>query len=171
MGQYYHPLVLFQGALSMDLFFVVKSLHVLSAVVLVNVRFCVAFWFWSWHRKSDKPENLITFKSIATVERLLAAPIWATQLLSGIVMLYLTGYDWLDTWLILSYTAFVIALLAGLATLRLSLRLSKLLPTGSSLPASQRGLIRRGLWLSGLSLFAVAATFWLMIAKSQLSSI
>jgi uncharacterized membrane protein len=131
----------------------------------------VAFWFWSWHRKSDKPENLITFKSIATVERMLAAPFWAIQLLSGTVMLYLTGYDWLDTWLILSYSAFVMALLAGLASFRLSRRLSKLLPTGSSLPASQRNLIRRGVWLSGLSLIAVAATFWLMIAKSHLSGL
>jgi len=155
----------------MDLFFGIKSLHMLSAVVLVNIRFCVIYWFWSWHRKGSEQENLIAFKSIAAVERLLAAPCWAIQLLSGAVLTYLVGYDWLETWLVLSYTAFLIAVLAGLATLRLSLRLSKLLPAGSPLPASQRGFVRRGVWLSGLSLCAVATTFWLMIAKSQLSGL
>ena len=155
----------------MDLFFVAKSLHMLSAIVLLNIRFCVVYWFWSWQRKGSGQENLIAFKTIAAVERLLAAPCWAIQLLSGAVLIYLVGYDWLDTWLILSYAAFLIALLAGLATLRLSLRLSKLLPAGSSLPASQRDLTRRGLQLSGFSFFAVAAIFWLMMARSQLSGI
>jgi uncharacterized membrane protein len=102
---------------------------------------------------------------------LLAAPCWAIQLLSGAVLIYLVGYDWLETWLILSYTAFLIALLAGLATLRLSLRLAKLLPAGSPLPASQRGLFGKGLRLSGLSFCAVATVFWLMIARSQLSGL
>ena len=155
----------------MDLFFVAKSLHVLSAIALLNIRFCVVYWFWSWQRKGSGQENLIAFKSIAAVERLLAAPCWAIQLLSGAVLIYLVGYDWLETWLILSYIVFLIALLAGLATLRLSLRLSKLLPAGSPLPASRRGLIRRGLRLSGLSFCAVATTFWLMMAKSQLSGL
>ena len=155
----------------MDLFFVVKSLHMLSAVVLINIRFCVVYWFWSWHRRGSEQENLITFKRIASVERLLAVPFWAIQLLSGAVLIYLTGYDWLETWLILSYIVFLIAFLAGLATLRLSLRLAKMLPAGSPLPTSQRGLIRRGLRLSGLSICAVATTFWLMMARSQLSGI
>ncbi len=93
----------------MNTYLLLKTLHIISSVLLVGTGFGSAFYLYFTHRSNN-------LAAIATVTRLVVIADWCfttpaviIQPLSGIAMMYLAGWQ-LDTpWIMLSIAPYLLA--------------------------------------------------------------
>lgn len=154
----------------MELFQVVKSIHFLSAIILINTRFGLILCLLPYCGANFGHRRSLSLNKLIAIESLFVAPFWFLQLLSGLALIYLASYDWGAGWLLTSYGIYSAVILLSVATIKILKRADKLVSssagTHSRAPKNCFSLATVAIFLSGLSSAAILSIFWLMLAKS-----
>jgi uncharacterized membrane protein len=149
-----------------------KTLHVLSAAVILGTGFGIAFFTWFGYRGALRSKDLGALRSLLRLtviaDACLTAPAVAFQAASGFVLVHQAGWAQLSPWSIAVWSLFLLAGACWLPVLRIQARLSREAREVTAVEALSAAFHTRfRLWFAlGVPAFAaVIAIYWLMVAK------
>lgn len=149
-----------------------KTLHVLSAAVILGTGFGIAFFTWFGYRGALRSKDLGALRTVLRLtviaDACLTAPAIAFQAGSGLVLVNQAGWAQWSPWSVAAWSLFLLAGACWLPVLRLQVRLRREaheVPGVEALSAAFHARFR--LWFAlGVPAFAsVIAIYWLMVAK------
>lgn len=157
----------------MSEYLILKTLHVISSVLLAGTGFGSAFYLFFANRTGSLETQAAVCRMVVKADAWFTTPTVIVQPLTGLWMAHLAGWP-LDTpWLLAALLLFVVAGGCWLPVVWLQLRMRDMAETalarGEPLPARYWRYAR---WWEGLGYPAFAAMpliFWLMVAKPQWS--
>ena len=152
----------------MDSYTLVKTLHILSAVILFGTGLGTAFVFWS-ARKAEDAVRLYAARTTIRADFIFTLPAVIVQPLSGAWLVSRGGFDWTDFWLVGAYSLYAIAGLGRLPVVWLQMRMGDMMAAkveGEPFHAARYELLRRIWFALGWPAFlGLVAAFYLMVAK------
>jgi uncharacterized membrane protein len=158
----------------MNTYLLVKTLHILSSVLLVGTGFGSAFYMFFVNRTGS-------VQAIAAVSRLVVrADWWFTtpavifQPLSGLWLAHTAGWAWTTPWVVASIMLYVMAGLCWLPVVWIQIRMQKIATESAAqgqaaLPATYWRLARVWERLGYPAFIAMVATYFLMVLKPALA--
>lgn len=153
----------------MDLYLLVKWVHVLSSTILFGFGAGTAWYFWNAHLTRDPA-------TIASVGRMVVRADWIftgtsgiVQPASGIMLAHLSGYSLIESWLVATYGLYALAFLCWVPVVWLQIRAQRLaqaaLEDGEPLGQEYRHAIKFWFALGWPAFLGLLGVYWLMIAK------
>ena len=153
----------------MNVYLLVKTLHILSSTVLFGTGIGIAFFMFRSRFSADLQQRYYAARTTVLADWLFTLPAGIVQPLSGIWLLWRAGFNPTDTWLITTYGLFILAGCCWLPVVWIQLQLKNLLQealtTGTPLPARYEKLFRIWFLLGWPAFLALLAIFYLMVAK------
>jgi len=155
------------------LYFVLKSIHIVGAAVLLGTGAGIAFFMLMAHRTRDARLVAHTAGVVVLADTLFTATAVILQPLTGAALAVLLGYPLLTGWVALSLALYVFVGLCWLPVVWIQLKMRNLAreaaASGAPLPAAYHRLWR--VWFAlGFPAFAgVLGIIWLMVAKPAFS--
>ena len=156
----------------MTLYFLLKYLHVLGAIVILGTGTGIAFFMLMAHRSRDPSFIARTAATVVIADMLFTAAAVVLQPVTGGLLMVLAATSPSESWLAASLGLFVVAGLFWIPVIFMQIEMRDLARTAvaqqAPLPPRYFALFRR--WsLFGIPGFgAVMIILWLMIAKPQL---
>jgi uncharacterized membrane protein len=157
----------------MMLYFVLKYLHIVGASVLLGTGAGIAFFMLLAHL-GGKPAIIAGVARIVVIaDFIFTATAVIVQPITGSLLVWNVGYSFWDRWIVWSIVLYVITGALWLPVVWMQMRLrdlaAKAAAEGTPLPDQYHRIF--WLWFAfGIPAFAaVAAIFWLMIAKPQIA--
>lgn len=155
----------------MDAYFVIKTVHILSAAVLFGTGLGIAGFMFLGHRAGQPAARAFAARTTVKVDFIFTLPAVFVQPLSGVLLIGYGGFGWTEPWLVLSYVLYLFAGLCWIPVVVIQMRMK------SMLEAEEQGLpfdrdtygrlYRRWFALGWPAFLSVIAIFWLMVAKPQ----
>jgi uncharacterized membrane protein len=147
----------------------VKTLHILSMVLLFGTGLGSAFYKWMADRSGDVTHIAITNRHVVLADWLFTTPTVIFQPISGLWMLHLTSLPWTAPWIIASLALYALAGLCWLPVVVLQIRMQRQAATAAAqrtpLPASYWRMARWWFWLGVPAFTAMVAVVVLMVGK------
>jgi uncharacterized membrane protein len=153
----------------MTLYFLVKYLHVLGAIVILGTGSGIAFFMLMAHRSGDAAFIARTAATVVFADMLFTLTAVLLQPVSGGVLMMLSSTAFTERWLMTALGLYAVAGLFWVPVIFMQMEMRDLARAAASqnqpLPPRYFALIRR--WcLFGIPGFgSVMAILWLMIAK------
>jgi uncharacterized membrane protein len=153
----------------MILYFIVKYLHVLGAIVILGTGTGIAFFMLMAHRSGDAAFIARTAATVVIADLLFTASAVVLQPVTGGVLMALSATSLAERWLAASLGLYAVAGMFWIPVVFMQIEMRDLARTvaaqNAALPARYFKLYRRW-FLFGIPGFgAVMAILWLMIAK------
>lgn len=152
----------------MDLYPIVKTVHILSATVLFGTGLGTAFFFWS-ARHGDDAARLYAARTTVRADFLFTLPAVILQPLSGAWLVSRSGYGWTEGWLVWTYGLYALAGLCWLPVVWLQMRMADMMAArvaGEPFDAARYERLRRAwFWLGWPAFGGLVMVFYLMVAK------
>ncbi|MDB5518903.1 MAG: hypothetical protein JWQ17_5661 [Tardiphaga sp.] len=153
----------------MILYFIVKYVHVLGAIVILGTGSGIAFFMLMAHRSGDPAFIARTAASVVIADMLFTASAVVLQPITGGVLMALSATSLSERWLATSLGLYAVAGLCWIPVVFMQIEMRDLARLAAAqntpLPARYFMLYRRW-FLFGIPGFgAVMAILWLMIAK------
>ena len=156
----------------MELYFLVKTLHIISSTILFGFGCGTAWYFWNAHLSGNPA-------TIAHVGRMVVRADWIFTGISGLVqpasglwLIHLTGYSLTEPWLILSYALYALAFLCWAPVVWLQIEATRLAEKadrdGSAPGPEYHRKIRLWFALGWPAFIGLVCVFWLMVARPAL---
>lgn len=153
----------------MELYLLVKWLHIVSSTVLFGFGAGTAWYFWNAHFSGD-------VALIARVGRMVVAADWIftgtsgiVQPISGVALVMLAGYSLFEPWLVVAYALYVVAFLCWAPVVWLQIKAQRLAQYAAETNTPLGLEYRRTMWLWFVlgwpAFLGLTAVFWLMVAK------
>jgi uncharacterized membrane protein len=147
----------------------VKTLHLLSMVLLFGTGLGSAFYKWMADRSGDVAHIAITNRHVVLADWLFTTPTVIVQPVTGLWMAHLSGLP-LDTpWIAASLALYAVAGACWLPVVVLQIRMRGLadaaLARHEPLPALYARLARRWFWLGVPAFIAMVLVVVLMVGK------
>lgn len=153
----------------MDLYLLVKTLHIVSATVLFGTGLGIAFFFLMGMRSGEPAMALFAARTTAVADMIFTLTAGIAQPLTGFWLVWRVGYDPFATWLVITYVLYLVALACWLPVVWLQLRIRDLYAARARGEAFDEALCRRYFrWWFALgwpAFVGLVAVFWLMVAK------
>ncbi len=157
----------------MNTYLLIKTLHILSSVLLVGTGFGSAFYLFFIHRSKN-------LQAIAEVSRLVVRADWwfttpavIIQPLSGLVLMQMGGWSVTQDWILAALILYTIAGACWLPVVWIQIRLNRIahdcVDRGAQLPSGYWQLAKYWEWLGYPAFIAMLITYLLMVTKPQLS--
>jgi uncharacterized membrane protein len=152
-------------------YFTLKFLHVIGASVLLGTGAGIAFFMLAAHLRRDPAVVAGVARIVVLADFIFTATAVLVQPITGILLVWNVGYSFTDGWIVLSILLYLVTGAFWLPVVWMQMRMRDLavaaVQNGQTLPPAYHRLFR--LWFAfGFPAFAaVAAVFWLMIAKPQ----
>jgi uncharacterized membrane protein len=153
----------------MTLYFTLKYLHVLGAIVILGTGSGIAFFMLMAHRSRDTAFIAHTAAIVVIADMLFTLTAVLLQPVTGYLMMLLSSTSFSERWLIMSLGLYAVAGLFWVPVIFMQIEMRDLAREANAqdhpLPLRYFALIRR--WcLFGIPGFgSVMAILWLMIAK------
>ena len=155
------------------LYFAVKYLHVIGAAVLLGTGAGIAFFMLIAHLRSDPRVIAGVAAIVVLADFIFTATAVVLQPVTGVWLAWNTGYSLWEGWIALSIALYILTGAFWLPVVWMQMRMRDLaqhaVATGAPLPP----LYHRLFWtwfVFGFPAFAaVAAIFWLMIARPAIA--
>ena len=154
------------------LYFAIKYLHVIGASVLLGTGAGIAFFMLLAHLKGNVAVIAGVARIVVIADFIFTATAVVLQPITGIWLAWMAGYSLWEGWIVLSILLYLITGAFWLPVVWMQMRMRDLAETAiasdTPLPRSYHRFF--WLWFSfGFPAFAaVAAIFWLMIARPSL---
>jgi uncharacterized membrane protein len=153
----------------MTLYFLVKYLHELGAIVILGTATGIAFFMLAAHRSRDPAFIARTAATVVIADMLFTASAVVLQPVTGGFLMALSGATFAERWLVASLGFYVVAGLFWIPVVFMQIEMRDLTRTAVSkhapLPPRYFALFRRW-FLFGIPGFgSVMIILWLMIAK------
>lgn len=157
----------------MNLYLWIKTLHIVSSVVLVGTGFGSAFYLFMAHRSGSVAAQAVVSRLVVKADWWMTTPAVIVQPLSGLAMAHLAGWPLGTPWIALSLGLFAVAGACWLPVVVLQIRMARLAGASAArgdamLPVAYWRMAR---WWEGLGYPAFAAmvvVFALMVMKPPL---
>lgn len=155
----------------MTLYFIVKYLHVLGAIVILGTGTGIAFFMLMAHRSGDVAFIARTAATVVIADMLFTASAVLLQPLTGAVLMVLSSTALAERWLAASLGLYLVAGLFWIPVIFMQIEMRDLARSANAqqqvLPPRYFALFRRW-FLFGIPGFgSVMMILWLMIAKPQ----
>jgi uncharacterized membrane protein len=156
----------------MTLYFVVKYLHVLGAIVILGTGTGIAFFMLMAHRSGDVAFIARTAATVVIADMLFTLTAVLLQPVSGGVLMVLSSTTFAEHWLMTALGLYVVAGLFWIPVIFMQIEMRDLARSAvaqqAPLPPRYFVLFRRW-FLFGIPGFgSVMTILWLMIAKPQI---
>ena len=149
-----------------------KTMHVLSATILMGTGIGIAFFCWFGSRAALRNNDIGTLRIIlrftVLADAVFTAPAVVLQFVSGAVLLNLAGWSWLSPWSLTVLGLFVFVGLCWLPVVWIQIRLKQLAVAAPSVAALSNAFARMfRVWvLLGIPAFAsVVLILFMMVNK------
>jgi uncharacterized membrane protein len=153
----------------LDLYFFVKTLHVLSATVLFGTGAGIAFFMLNGYLSGVPAARRFAAAATVRADFLFTLPAVVIQPLSGAWLVWRGGFDWSDRWLVSTYALYLIAGACWLPVVAIQMRMKAMLEaeavTGSLDEAMLARLFRWWFALGWPAFGGLMIVFYLMVAK------
>ncbi len=151
----------------MDVYAILKFLHVFLAIAAVGANMTYGVWL---SRAARDPKHLaFTLKGVKVLDDRIANPAYALLLVTGIVMLFMRKIMWSTPWLLVGLILYAVLVVLGLLGYTPTLR-RQIAVLGTKGPHSPeyRLLAARGMRLGILLAIVVIVIAFLMVTKPAL---
>ena len=153
----------------MTLYFLVKYLHVLGAIVILGTGTGIAFFMLMAHRTNDVDFIARTASVVVIADAIFTLSAVILQPVSGGLLMMLSATSFTERWLLVSLALYAVAGLFWIPVVFMQIEMRDLAQaaasSGAPLPPRYFTLFRRW-FLFGIPGFgSVMAILWLMIAK------
>jgi uncharacterized membrane protein len=153
----------------MDLYFLIKTIHIISATILFGTGLGIAFFMFRGWSAEDLHEKSFAIRTTVLADYVFTAPAAVIQPATGAWLIWTGGFSWTDGWLIATYVLYAIAALCWLPVVWIQIRLKQIvagcLPSQGPLPAEYHRLFRLWFFLGWPAFLGLAAMFFLMVLK------
>ena len=155
----------------MTVYFIVKYLHVLGAIVILGTGTGIAFFMLMAHRSGDPAFIARTVGTVVIADMLFTLTAVLLQPASGVWLMVLSAATLNERWLVASLALYAVAGLFWIPVVFMQIEMRNLARAAVArrepLPPRYFALFRRW-WVFGIPGFgSVMAILWLMIAKPQ----
>lgn len=152
----------------MELYSVIKTLHIVSATVLFGTGASIAF-FMQGQLNGAAPVRRFAASATVSADFLFALPAVLIQPTTGVWPIWHGGFDPADLWLVATYALNIVAGLCWVPVVLIQIRIKRLLDAPEPAPAGDvatlNRLMRWWFFLGWPAFAGLAATFYLMVAK------
>ncbi len=156
----------------MDLYFLAKTLHILSSTILFGFGAGTAWYFWTAHLTRDPSTIAHVGKMVVRADWIFTGSSGVLQPLSGIWLVYLVGYRLTESWLIVTYALYVLAFLCWGPVVWLQIKAMRLAEAarerGHPLGHDYTRIMRLWFALGWPAFLGLVGIYWLMVAKPEL---
>jgi uncharacterized membrane protein len=153
----------------MTLYFLVKYLHVLGAIVILGTGAGIAFFMLMAHRSRDAAFIARTAETVVIADMLFTLSAVLLQPITGSVLMVLTATSLPERWLAASLVLYMIAGLFWMPVIFMQIEMRNLaraaVAKGEDLPPRYFMLFRRWFVFGFPGFGSVMLILWLMIAK------
>ena len=153
----------------MNLYFIIKVIHILSATVLMGTGMGIAFFMYRSKYTDDLQQKYYAAKNTVLADFIFTTPAVFIQPLTGFWLVWQIGYPWNAQWLLLSYVFYILIGCFWLPVVYIQVRLKHILKNcihdNKPLPDIYHRLFR--LWfILGVPAFTLlVGIFYLMVVK------
>lgn len=153
----------------MDWYFIIKTLHIISATILFGTGLGTAFFFLCSHFTDSPQEKFFAARTTVIADYLFTAPAVIIQPLTGFWLVWQGGFGWMDAWLAWTYVIYIIAGACWLPVVWIQIQLKKMLAenlaAGAPLPERYHRLFRIWFILGWPAFIGLVIVFFLMVVK------
>lgn len=153
----------------MDLYLLIKTLHILSSTILFGTGIGIAFFMLRSYFTDNIHEKFYAARNTVLADYFFTFPAVVVQPLTGIALIHMGGYGWHDLWLNLTYVIYVIAGLCWLPVVWIQIQLKNMISDsikhGVDLPARYNQLFKIWFLLGWPAFTGLVAIFFLMVIK------
>lgn len=146
-----------------------KTMHILSMVLLFGTGLGSAFYKWMADRSGNVNHIAITNRHVVLADWIFTTPTVIFQPISGLWMVYLLGVPLTTSWIAASLFLFVVAGICWLPVVWLQIRMQKIsadsVAHGSSLPEVYWRMTRWWFWLGVPAFISMVLVVVLMVFK------
>lgn len=155
----------------MDLYSLVKTLHILSSTVLFGTGLGIAFFMFCSRHAKNIHEKYYATRFTVIADYLFTAPAVIIQPLSGLWLISHGGFDPMAFWLKATYALYMIAGVCWLPVVWIQIQLRHMAEqsaaSGVDLPERYHRLFTIWFWLGWPAFISLLAIFYLMVAKPE----
>jgi uncharacterized membrane protein len=156
----------------MDVYLLVKWVHVLSSTILFGFGAGTAWYFWNAHLSRDPATIARVGRMVVKADWIFTGSSGVVQPASGIALAYLGGWPLTASWLLVTYTLYALAFLCWAPVVWLQIKAQRLAQsaaeTGRPLGPDYARIMRLWFLLGWPAFLGLAGVFWLMVAKPAL---
>ena len=153
----------------MDIFFTIKTIHIISAAIIFGTGIGIAFFMFRSRFTTDLSEKFFAIRTTVLADYFFTAPAVILQPATGIWLLDNGGYDPAEPWLMATYILYGIAGFCWLPVVAIQIKLKKIisgcLRDNSPLPPQYHSLFRLWLFLGWPAFLSLIVIFFLMVIK------
>lgn len=146
-----------------------KTLHILSMVLLFGTGLGSAFYKWMADRSGNVAHIAITNRHVVLADWIFTTPTVIFQPISGLWMVYLLGMPLSTPWIAISLSLYVLAGVCWLPVVWLQMRMQKIASdadvSGFALPEVYWRMARCWFWLGVPAFIAMVLVVVLMVFK------
>nr|WP_312988156.1 DUF2269 domain-containing protein [Comamonas koreensis] len=156
----------------MNTYLLLKTLHILSSVLMVGTGFGSAFYMFFANRSGNVAAQAVVSRLVVRADWWFTTPAVIIQPISGWALMVMAGWPWHTPWLLLSMALYVLAGLCWLPVVAMQIRMARLAANadaqGQPLPDEYRRLARRWEALGYPAFVAMLGVYYLMVNKPTL---
>lgn len=153
----------------MDVYFTVKTLHILSSTILFGTGIGIAFFMFCSRFAKTIQERYYAARATVLADYIFTLPAVILQPLTGIWLIINGGYDAHTLWLSWTYGLYILVGLCWLPVVWIQIRLKRMLAhchaENLEIPANYDRLFRIWFILGWPAFLSLLAIFFLMVAK------
>ena len=153
----------------MNIYLIVKTIHIISSTVLFGTGIGIAFFMFRSYFTDNLHEKLYAARGTVIADYIFTFPAVITQLITGAWLVWKSGYNWTDLWLIITYAIYMIAGLCWLPVVWIQVRLRNILiecvTNQSTIPENYFRLFKIWFLLGWPAFIGLVVVFFLMVAK------
>ncbi|MDR0479778.1 MAG: DUF2269 domain-containing protein [Burkholderiaceae bacterium] len=156
----------------MNLYLTLKTLHILSSVVLVGTGFGTAFYFFFANRTHSVPVMAAVSRLVVRADWWFTTPAVIAQPLTGFGLIHLGGWPWRAPWIVAAAALYIVACICWVPVVWLQIRLARMAAEAHAAdkpPSAAYWRDARRWELLGYPAFmAMVAIYFLMVFKTAL---
>ena len=153
----------------MNAYLTIKTLHILSSVLLVGTGFGTAFYLFFANRTGSVPAIAAVSKLVVRADLWFTTPAVVAQPLTGLWLAHTAGWGWTTPWIAVSIGLYLLAGACWLPVVWLQIRMRRLAEAavvrGTALPPKYFAYLKVWTALGVPAFLARVVVFWLMVAK------
>lgn len=150
----------------------IKWVHIVSGTLLFGTGLGTAFHMYATHVRGDVRAIATAAQNTTLADWLFIATSGAVQPASGLLMIHLSGYHYLESWLVVTYVLYGLAAVCWIRVVFLQYRMRALAEmasvTASSLPPEYFAVTRLWFVLGWPAFIALVVVLALMVMKPAL---
>lgn len=156
----------------MNDYLLLKTIHIISSVLLVGTGFGSAFYLFFVNRSRNLAAILVVSRLVVRADWWFTTPAVIVQPISGYLMMQLAGWPLSTPWIALSFALYALAGICWLPVVYLQIKMHRLaeqcVKDGRDLPDQYWTWSRYWEWLGYPAFIAMVGVYYLMVNKPDL---